>query len=209
MPFRLVLTVDLPDGGKDHHLQHTIAYQMLERELNEAFPGENAISSLKRTVYGKPWLVTHPSWHFNISHCRTCVALVMDKRPVGIDVEKRFEWKDGLARRVCHDEEWAFLGTIADPSVRRAWLQRIWSRKESYLKCIGSGFHTQVQSFSVLDSRNDRTDRQNITFSGVPEPIEKPSACICTGEGFFRFIEWQTRDYTLCICRQNPDGPAK
>ena len=62
-----------------------------------------------RTEYGKPYLSNHPNIQFNISHCSAGVTCALADVPVGVDMEMRFGWKEKLAQRMCHPEEFAWL----------------------------------------------------------------------------------------------------
>ena len=185
---KLILSAHLPESFRDHRRQHDLAYSMLERELERDFPGEKALTGMRRTEKGKPYLPDHPSWHFNISHCRSCVALAIDRVPVGVDVEKRFGWKESLGKRISHPLEWDYLLGLPQ-NLREDALGRLWSRKESYLKCIGSGFSLDPQQVCLLDL-NDK----------------KPSSRLVTEEGIFWFLEWQNGEFTLCLCSRIPSG---
>lgn len=129
--------------------QHRLAYLLLERGLAldcSKLLGETL--RYGRDDYGKPFLEDHPEIQFNISHCKTCVACAIGREPVGIDVERRFPWKEALARRVCHPAEWEWVMEGQDSAAR---LNLIWSRKESYLKCIGTGIRSDMRKINVLE----------------------------------------------------------
>lgn len=196
--------------------QHRLAYLLLERALGENWPdlgqtesggdadpvavkglAENVCKKYRygRTDLGKPYLADYPQIQFNLSHCRDCVACAVDDLPVGIDVEKRFPWKENLAKRICHPLEWELLMKMADGTDRAACLNLIWSRKESYLKCIGTGIRRDLREFQAwtgaaleekTGSKIGRPERESIW-------IEEEKYC---------FLEFQTRDYTLVCCAQ-------
>lgn len=103
----------------------------------------------ERTPFGKPYLADYPQIQFNISHCASCVACAVGEEPMGIDVERRFPWKENLVRRVCHPGEREFLMQLASEQERVDSLNLIWSRKESFLKCIGTGIRRDLREFQV------------------------------------------------------------
>lgn len=151
--------------------QHRLAYLLLERGLALEYPGlwEGELRYGK-DPYGKPFLEGHPEVQFNVSHCRTCVACAIGGEPVGIDVERRFPWKESLAQRICHPAEWEWL---MDGPDRPARLNLLWSRKESYLKYIGTGIRGDLREVNVLE------------LLGAP-------GCAC--------MEFQTETFTLAAC---------
>lgn len=161
--------------------QHSLAYFLLEEMLKrnfsrEKYPGLYAGDlEYARTEQGKPYLKHFPEIQFNISHCPYCVACAISGNPVGVDVEKRFPWKENLARHICHPAELEMLLRLDDAGERQAWLNRIWSRKESYLKYVGIGLRTDLRELCVIGSE-------------TPERSD------------FRFWELQTENFTLAVC---------
>lgn len=161
--------------------QHSLAYFLLEDMLRrnyscQEYPGLHLERpEYGRTKLGKPYLKDYPQIHFNISHCPVCVACIIGPEPVGVDVERRFPWKDSLAKRVCHPRELELLGRMEDSLERQAWLNRIWSRKESYLKYKGTGL---------------RQDLRKLCVTG-PEAVSREEC---------QFLELQTDRFTLTAC---------
>lgn len=93
--------------------------------------------SVEHDGAGAPLLADEPDLHISVSHCRKAVAVAMcDEGMVGIDVECRRKVSDGLAVRVCTDEELASVRASDDPTM--AFL-RLWTRKEAVLKMRGTG----------------------------------------------------------------------
>lgn len=85
---------------------------------------------------GKPYLENYPGLHFNLSHCRHYVAVAMYDKPVGVDIECRRKVTQPLIRRVCSETEQALVAQADDPDME---FLRLWTRKEAYLKYIGTG----------------------------------------------------------------------
>lgn len=86
--------------------------------------------------FGKPYLLNYPGVEFNISHCKSGVAVVLDSARVGIDVEDTMPFDAELARAVCSDEE--FDSVCAAPSPAEAFTL-LWTRKEALSKFCGEG----------------------------------------------------------------------
>lgn len=100
--------------------------------------------------HGKPFIVGHPDIHFNISHCREAVLVVVSDRPVGADVECIREYKDSLVRYTMNDVEIARIEQSDHPEV--AFI-RLWTMKEAKLKLSGRGITDHMKD--VLDGTED------------------------------------------------------
>ena len=174
-----------PDKKADGISQHRLAYRLLEQSIRENWPEtEKEPFHYIAAPGGKPRLEGHPEIHFNISHCAACVACALGDAPVGIDVENRFPWKESLAARICHPLERERLRKL-EPEEQEQWLNRIWSRKESYLKYLGTGIRRDLREFQVWE-----------------EEERQESACQkhrIDGETCF-FRETQNSLYTLTVC---------
>ena len=174
-----------PDKKADGISQHRLAYRLLEQSIRENWPEtEKEPFHYTAAPGGKPRLEGHPEIHFNISHCAACAACALGDAPVGIDVENRFPWKESLAARICHPLERERLRKL-EPEEQEQWLNRIWSRKESYLKYLGTGIRRDLREFQVWE-----------------EEERQESACQkhrIDGETCF-FRETQNSLYTLTVC---------
>lgn len=170
--------------------QHRLAYLLLEQAVLGEYPEiSREKMRYERDSFGKPFLINCPEVQFNISHCKTCVACVIGSSRVGIDVERRFPWKTSLARRITHPAEWDWLKqktgdenfSEAEYDGENIWSARLnllWSRKESYLKCIGTGIRSDLRKINVLQDLKD--DDGNLYF----QELQKPdfTLVVCSGE---------------------------
>jgi 4'-phosphopantetheinyl transferase len=103
--------------------------------------------------FGKPSLSPPGNGlHFNLSHCRdlALIALCRDGA-VGVDVEPadRANTLLGCEDAFCHPEEIA--GLSKGETLRGPALMEIWTKKESLLKALGTGFSVAAQSVTVAD----------------------------------------------------------
>lgn len=94
------------------------------------------LPQLETDCQGKPYLSNYPNQHFNISHCRTAVCVAFSNRPIGIDVENIRSNKETLIERVCNSEEVLLISNSENP---QSEFTRLWTRKEAYLKWLGTG----------------------------------------------------------------------
>jgi 4'-phosphopantetheinyl transferase len=100
--------------------------------------------------FGKPYLKNR-RFYFNISHAHgiTLCAFSRD-REVGIDVEFMHAGINFLeiAERFFSDNEYKELCNVSTKDRLGAFYQ-CWTQKEAYIKAIGKGFRTPLDSFSV------------------------------------------------------------
>ena len=96
--------------------------------------------------HGKPLLVQHPDVHFNLSHCKNGIAVVVDFSPVGIDIESFRHIDDALLRYTMNSSEIEAINTSENPL---ATFIAFWTKKEAVLKLRGTGISTDLHH--VLD----------------------------------------------------------
>jgi 4'-phosphopantetheinyl transferase len=102
---------------------------------------------------GKPYLrdVENCKLQFNLSHSENCAvyAVTLD-REVGIDVERIRELPDmdSIARRFFSQAEVADLQAVSS-ELRAESFYNCWTRKEAYIKAVGSGLSLPLDRFRV------------------------------------------------------------
>ena len=105
---------------------------------------------LQYNEYGKPFVLGK---RFNVSHSGNYVALAEAPNPVGIDIEE-----------IVSDSEYQYkLANVSLTQREKLWVRGsslrfliLWTRKESLLKCVGTGFFTEPNKVDVL--ANDLTE---------------------------------------------------
>lgn len=119
-----------------------IAYLLLKLALWECFGIRKF--ELGYGVWGKPYVKDWPEAFVNISHCQAGCAVAVADQPVGIDMENvhSFSWE--TARRVCCEQELQALRKAEDEERGRMFI-RMWVRKESYVKWLGTGLFYDVR----------------------------------------------------------------
>lgn len=132
-----------------------IAARGLLRDLLSAYVGL-AANKLKFTYgpLGKPSLVTNPTLpdiHFNLAHSREHAVFAFSvQRHVGIDLEfvqENMGW-EAIAERYFSSYELAALRALPE-AARLNGFYRIWTRKEAYLKALGSGLHESLAAVEM------------------------------------------------------------
>ncbi len=87
--------------------------------------------------------------HFNLSHSCEAVMCAVSRLPVGCDIEAVRSYDPSLAKRFFHPEESLFLEN-ASPEKQPELFTRLWTRRESFIKCTGDGFSRPIGSFCLL-----------------------------------------------------------
>jgi len=103
-----------------------------------------------RTDSGKPYIEGSEDFHFNLSHSGRYVVIAYGDTEVGVDVQQHGSVSDmeEIARSLFAPDEQEYIRQNTLEAERRFY--EIWTRKESYLKYIGTGLHRDMRSFSVL-----------------------------------------------------------
>jgi 4'-phosphopantetheinyl transferase len=136
---------------EDYRLQVVKARALLRRML-AAFTGAYPASFEFDEGGGtRPRLRTNP-WglHFSVSHTAGWIAVAVARAPIGIDIEQMVPdcaWQD-IAETCFHPSEREALRGMAGRAAREAFFG-VWTRKEAYLKAIGTALDTDPASFST------------------------------------------------------------
>ncbi len=122
----------------------------------------------------KPKIPERPDFHFNLSHAGRWVVIAWGEGEVGVDVEQVRQDVDihSLACRYFTQDEQAY---ILESDSRRRFFE-LWTRKESYLKYLGTGLSKSLCSFSVLNGETGMEFWQR-------ELPGRDWLCLCSGEG--------------------------
>ena len=130
--------------------------------------------SLAYGEHEKPYLLNRKELCFNLSHSGSVAVCAVSSSPVGVDVEKPRTPTPALLRHCFTENELRWFACQPDPD--RAFI-RLWTRKESYLKLLGTGLSLALNSFSVCPGE---PGPDNCFFS------ESETAghllCVCSGE---------------------------
>lgn len=119
-----------------------------------------------RNVHGKPYLLPpNDQRYVNWSHSGDYVLCAVADQEVGVDLQyMRSGVKESLVKRALQPEEMEVYKKIP-PTEREKCFYQYWVLKESYLKAMGTGFHTSLSRFYVdmegqypqIRSREDET----------------------------------------------------
>ncbi len=121
---------------------------LLRRILADCLSVEPSELHFNRNAQGKPFL-EDGGLEFNVSHSRERLLIAVTAgRAVGVDIEFRRGGlnMEAIAQRWFAPEEQAFFKSLQDPA---AGFFEIWSKKEAYVKALGAGIYTDLNTFSV------------------------------------------------------------
>lgn len=121
--------------------------------LNKAL-GEIGITDKNPEIalgeHGKPYFKNIPDIHFNLSHSGTKVMCAVSSSPVGCDVEKVQKPNLSIAEKFFSKDEYEFISAKETENEQADFFYRIWTLKESFIKCTGLGLSLPLKNFSVI-----------------------------------------------------------
>jgi len=103
--------------------------------------------------HGKPYLTYHPEVHFNLSHCKNGIAVVVDFSPVGIDIESLRKDNIALVRKTMNPAEAEWIYSSSEPV---EVFTQFWTKKEAVVKLRGTGIIDDLHH--VLDGEDYRLE---------------------------------------------------
>jgi 4'-phosphopantetheinyl transferase len=127
---------------------------------------------LAKNEFGKPYLTSHPDFHFNISHTQNAITIAFSDVEIGVDIERVRESEMQIAHRFFTSNEISYI-EAGDKAER---FFEIWTKKEAYIKWQGKGLSIPLRSFDVLTeiSAQFRTFRiGEYVLSVFAESLEK------------------------------------
>lgn len=123
---------------------------------------------------GKPFLSGH-EYEFSLSHSAHFAACALSDVPIGLDIQVLSRCEERLVKRFFAEGEQAAVFSSND---RDKTFTRLWCRKESFLKAIGTGLRLPLGSFDVS------AQNTMLPFRGTE----------------YGFREYRTDDLFFCFC---------
>jgi len=154
--------------------------RVLTKRLNRDFPD----IQISYTQYGKPYLPDVPSFHFNSAHSGDWVVCVTDTTPAGIDIEKIDARSVFNGTDIFSCEEKKIYDSLEN-SEKLFFFFDIWTRKESYLKALGTGLNIPLAGVTTLPDGKaayfpviDTTPRGSFTIKHYTiDPSHRMAVC--------------------------------
>lgn len=160
----------------EHKRNLRIAADALCRKAISDFCGISPAEIVfKYTQTGKPYIKGLPV-HFSISHSGDMAVCVVSDNEIGIDIEKIRDINPRICERFATKEETEYIRNFKNG------LFEIWTLKEAYFKCIGTGLNKDIK---------------NVSFDICENNI------ICSEKGY-RLSFYETNpDYICSVCEKH------
>ena len=134
-------------------LEHRLGRALLAKGLQEryalTYTPEVLESALTVIEDHKPYLTRHPDICFSITHCSGLAACAFSSYPVGVDAEKCGYFAQVLINKTLTENEKLILDeNSVSAESRQELFWRLWTLKEAYVKCRGTGMSEDLRSFS-------------------------------------------------------------
>lgn len=136
-------------------------------------------------IGGKPQAL---ETQFNISHSGRYVVLSVSNEPVGVDIELLQRGRRKIASKFFTLEENIQIDQSYDPD---RTFTRLWTLKEAFLKCIGTGIGRNLRKTSINLNGGDIRVDQNINNNP------------------YYFKEYNIEGYQLSVCSEDNEFEEK
>ena len=136
--------------------------------------------------YGKPYIQNDQNFYFNVSHSGKWVVIAYTKSSVGIDIEqvKENQYQYSIMEDFFCEKEKQYIQNATSKKEFDSRFIQIWTIKESYLKFLGTGLYTELNSFDI----------------NINEEIQLVNARGEKQKNLYFHSELFNHDYYLSIC---------
>lgn len=136
-------------------------------------------------VYGsKPYI--DDQHHFNFSHSGEYAICTISSDEVGCDIEAIGKYNNAIAKRFYHENEYANLVSLHSEAEQTELFYRYWTAKEAFVKNIGTGIKTPLNSFEIIIGDSISVDQS-------------------INDQSYYFRSFEMKDYALCVCSLNDE----
>ena len=132
--------------------------------------------------FGKPFLTNIDGFLYNITHSGKWVVFAYASTEIGVDIEQIQKDKTGITEKFFTKNEGDYINSFMGEDRKKKFTQ-IWTLKESYIKYLGTGLSTRLDSFSISVPDGKVRDCQGNTIKGI-----KINSCVFD------------TDYYLSVC---------
>ena len=134
-----------------HYISFEIWQDILRDILRRKFSYIEAV--VERDVKGKPFVSNIPGCHFSISHSGRMIAIAVDVMPIGVDIERMRKVNLKIVERFFSKGDIKNFYEVSKED-RLQYFFKMWTQKESYVKCIGIGFSGMpFRNFTIVDDK--------------------------------------------------------
>lgn len=122
----------------------------LSLSLATGIPASELIFSIENNK--KPLLLSTSDYQFNLSHTKGFILCgISNDGMLGVDVEKNVSAPIEVMEQVFHSEEIQYVKNALS-SERNIRFYKVWTRKEAYIKKLGTGLTYGLKSYNTLSS---------------------------------------------------------
>lgn len=176
-----------------------IRYQVIRSALRQLLSHYLQIAAneikIEYNRFGKPILNRQrplPPFYFNISHSNDLALLAFcSSSKIGVDVEyiKRHTKYRKIAQRFFSAQENSILQNVDEDKIAATFF-RLWTRKEAFVKAVGTGLGFPLNKFTIAVDRENRpilVDVDHSKYNGpcslydvnCPRGYMSSIACLC------------------------------
>lgn len=169
---------------EDEQYNHLTGLLLIQYML-WGFLGKNAKIEILKNSHGK-LVVKNRKIDFNISHSNEWAVGTIAEFRVGIDIEDIKNIRNNSILRFFSVDETEYCKDAND-------ICKIWTLKESYLKCIGIGISIPLNSFSVITNEEVHLSiggERNYSYFFNSRRFENYYVSICTNVSCNPSIQW-------------------
>lgn len=105
---------------------------------------------IKYGVHGKPYLEDDP-FYFNLSHSGEYVICAYDDKPMGADIQLKKNKIPSRLNKILSEQEMQQYSILTEKE-QKEFFYKIWTRKESLIKCDGRGLRIPLYEISMIDN---------------------------------------------------------
>ena len=145
----------LPDWRREQMLaikhlrgrvQCAVAWLLVHHcQMSEGGSSQQDIARNDKWLYnhhGKPYFADRKDLFFSISHCKGAVAVAIDDKEVGVDIEEISRYRESLESYVLNEEE---VPRCARNDNKKEAFIEIWTQKEAVFKLLGTGITHDIK----------------------------------------------------------------
>lgn len=123
---------------------------------------KNSEIDFSNNLYGKPYLCNAINFHFNVSHSGEWIACAVDKKQIGVDIEKIAPIDSiSISESFFSNEEYNAL-LIKNGNERLTYFYELWTMKESYIKAVGKGLAIPLHTVVLKKNRQNYMEIEDL-----------------------------------------------
>ena len=154
----------------------SLAVEILLKKACDDFDIDYQKEEIVFNEFGKPYF-KNSKLFFNTSHSGKYALCVVSDKEVGCDIEEIRDYKEKVAERFFTSTERKYLELTSN---KEETFYKLWTLKESYLKCIGKGLTEPINSFELISEDNNIIikDKDNYQFFEFKHDNYQLSFCL-------------------------------